>query len=40
MGFHNKKTFFFGNLERYLDKEILGKEEPLGIDGKKKNDQK
>ena len=31
-----EKTNFFFNMGRYLDKEILGKEEPLSIDQKNK----
>jgi hypothetical protein len=29
LGFHDKKKWLFTDLEKYLDKEILGKEEPL-----------
>ena len=29
LGFHHKKKWLFTDLEKYLDKEILGKEAPL-----------
>ena len=40
LGFHKKKGHLFTDLEKYLDKEILGKEEPLGIDSKNSKDSR
>jgi|OM-RGC.v1.033380930 hypothetical protein len=33
--FHKKKANMFTDLEKYLDKQILGTEDPLAIDSKK-----
>jgi hypothetical protein len=36
LNIEKKKRSFFGNLERYLDKELLGKEDPMQIEAKEK----
>ena len=38
LGFHKRKSSLFTDLEKYLDKQILGKEDPLAIDSKKGKD--